>query len=82
MSRRGAAPAIVILSPTLMMPSASTPRLRRTLIDAVSASQSTTLPLSSVTASVMCPCGLRHEIAFTTPVISIVFELSNSPAWL
>jgi hypothetical protein len=56
--------------------------LRSTLIDAVSASQSVIAPLSSVTVRTMCPCGLRHDTDFTTPVISIVRELSNRPAWL
>ena len=50
-----------------------TPRFRRTLIDAVSASQMVSTPFSSLTDRRIRPCGLRHDTDLTTPVISMVF---------
>src|SRR4030095_3719312 len=74
-------PAIVRRSPTRIgLP--STPRFRRMLIDAVSASQIVSTPLSSLTDRRICPCGLRHDTDLTTPVTSIVFRESKIPAWL
>src|SRR4030095_12018032 len=74
-------PAIVRRSPTrIELP--STPRFRRMLIDAVSASQTVSMPFSSFTARRICPCGLRHDTDLTMPLTSIVFLESKIPALL
>src|SRR5262245_53238426 len=72
-------PAIVKRSPTWSgLP--TTPRFRRMLIDAVSASQTVSTPFSSFTDRRICPCGFRHDTNLTTPLTSIVLLESKIPA--
>src|SRR5262245_2099318 len=79
--RREGEPATLILSPGLSC-TVSMPRIRSTLTDAVSASQSTALPLASTTVKTMCPCGFCQDTDFTVPATSTVSFGSKSPAWL
>src|SRR5215468_9411928 len=72
-------PAIVRRSP-IWIELPSTPRFRRMLIDAVSASHTVSTPLASFTDRRICPCGLRHDTDLTTPLTSIVLLESKIPA--